>query len=150
MRARTEHALLGAATLAVVAFMLSFAFGVDGGAALRAGSMTDSVATRDFLERGRAPRVEVLNGARRSGFARAATDQLRAAGFDVVFFGNARTPTDTSYVLDRTGRPDVARAVAERLGIQRVSTRVDTTLFLETTVVLGKDWAPAGAPARRP
>ncbi|MGH7580231.1 MAG: LytR C-terminal domain-containing protein, partial [Gemmatimonadales bacterium] len=33
--------------------------------------------------------VEVLNGSRRSGAARAATRMLRRRGLDVVFFGNA-------------------------------------------------------------
>ena len=36
-------------------------------------------------------RVEVLNGGGRIRMARSATDRLRQAGFDVVFFGNAST-----------------------------------------------------------
>lgn len=144
MRARTENLLLVAAALVVAGFVASFALGLlDARAGRAAGG--DSVAARDYLNRGRPPRVEVLNGAGRAGLAREATDRLRAAGFDVVFLGNARTPTDTSYVLDRVGREDVARAIAAALAIPRVTLQADSTLFLEATVVLGKDWAPAAA-----
>jgi hypothetical protein len=139
VRARTENALLVVAALSVVAFLVSFGLGLRGRAASTDRLTPDSIAADDFLNRGRAPRVEVLNGAGRSGMARAATDRLRGAGFDVVFFGNARTSTDTSYVLDRVGRPAAARAVAQALGISRVHTAVDSALFLEATVVLGRD-----------
>lgn len=140
MRARTENALLVVASLSVVAFLVSFGVGLRGGATSMDPLSPDSITAHDFLNRGRATRVEVLNGAGRSGMARAATDRLRAAGYDVVFFGNARTFTDTSYVLDRVGRTDAARAVAQALGISRVHTAIDSTLFLEATVILGQDW----------
>ncbi len=42
---------------------------------------------------GRRITVEVLNGTKRSGAARAATRMLRGRGLDVVFFGNADTPS---------------------------------------------------------
>ncbi|MBW3628733.1 MAG: LytR C-terminal domain-containing protein [Gemmatimonadetes bacterium] len=89
-------------------------------------------------------RVEVLNAAGIPGLARGATDRLRDAGFDVVFFGNGRGfEPESSLVLDRVGRREVAAEVARALGIPRVVTRPDTTLYLEVTVVLGKDWAGA-------
>jgi hypothetical protein len=34
----------------------------------------------------------------------------------------------------------VARAVASHLGITRVTTQADSSLFLEATVILGRDW----------
>lgn len=140
MRPRIENALLGVCALTIVAFLVSFATGVRiRGDSTGDAFSPDSIVARDFLNRGRALRVEVLNGAGRSGMARAATDELRAAGFDVVFFGNARVATDTSYVLDRVGQLDAARAVAEALGITRVHTAIDSTLFLEATVILGSD-----------
>lgn len=139
MRARIENALLGVSGLAIVAFLVSFGAGLRVGRDSGDAFSPDSIAARDFLNRGRATRVEVLNGAGRSGMARAATEQLRAAGFDVVFFGNARVATDTSYVLDRVGRIEVARTIAEALDITRVHTAIDSTLFLEATVILGRD-----------
>ena len=97
-------------------------------------------------------RVEVLNAAGVPGLARAATERLRDAGFDVVYFGNAGSSGgDTSMVLHRAGRPDDARRVAEALSIGRVRTRPDTTLYLEATVVLGRDWSGIERdPAPRP
>ncbi len=139
MRARTENALLVVASLSVIAFLVSFGVGLRGGSVTSSALSPDSIAANDFLNRGRVPRVEVLNGAGRSGMARAATDRLRAAGFDVVFFGNASTSTDTSFVLDRVGRIEAARTIAEALGISRVHTAIDSTLFLEATVILGRD-----------
>lgn len=89
-------------------------------------------------------RVEVLNGAGVGGLARQATERLRGGGFDVVFFGNAaRFDHARSLVLDRTGNITMARAVAAALAIDSVATAVDSTLFLDATVVLGGDWPPA-------
>jgi hypothetical protein len=86
-------------------------------------------------------RVEVLNGAGVVGLARAATAQLREAGFDVVQFGNARTfDQDSSVVIDRVGRIELAEAVANALGIPNVLTEPDPNLFVEVTVLLGRTW----------
>jgi hypothetical protein len=98
-------------------------------------------------EQGRV-RVEVRNGGGQAGLARAATDVLRERGFDVVFFGNAASfDRDSSVVLDRVGRVDVARDVADALGIPRVLSQPDSNLYLDVTVVLGEDWT---APEREP
>jgi hypothetical protein len=86
-------------------------------------------------------RVEVLNAAGIPRLAQRGTDQLRDGGFDVVYFGNARGfHRDTSLVLDRVGDPAAAAAVAEAIGIERVRSEPDTSLYLEATVVLGRDW----------
>jgi hypothetical protein len=93
-------------------------------------------------------RVEVLNATSIHGLARQATDVLRDRGFDVVQTGNAQrgTSQDSSVVLDRVGRLEVARQVADALGIRRVQARRDANLVLDVTVVLGRDWhAPAAA-----
>ncbi len=86
-------------------------------------------------------RVEVLNGGQRSGMARAATGELRDDGFDVVNFGNG-APRDSSVVLARTDRVDVAREVADALGIRTVLAEPDSNLYLDVTVVLGQEWTP--------
>lgn len=85
-------------------------------------------------------RVQVLNGSRKPGLARMATDRLRAAGFDVVSLGNARKRAERSVVLDRVGRRELAERVAQTLRIERVQTQIDTALYLEVTVILGADW----------
>lgn len=89
-------------------------------------------------------RVEVLNACGVAGLARQATRLLRQKGFDVVYFGNAAvSDRDSSVVLDRTGSPDLARAVARAIGITRIESRPDASLLLEVTVLLGRDWEPA-------
>lgn len=86
-------------------------------------------------------RVEVLNGGQRSGMARLATGELRDDGFDVVFFGNG-SARDSSVVLARTDRVELARAVADALGIRTVLAEPDSNLYLDVTVVLGQEWSP--------
>ena len=88
-------------------------------------------------------RVEVLNAGGVPRLARRGTEQLRDAGFDVVYYGNApRTfHPDTTLVLDRVGDPAAAAAVAAALGVERVRAAPDSGLYLEVTVVLGRDWA---------
>lgn len=99
-------------------------------------------------------RVEVLNGAGEPGWAREATGWLRDRGFDVVDYGNADSfEHDTSVVLDRVDRPDLARSVADALGITVVRSEPDSNLYLDVSVVLGEDWEPPAAgpaPAEEP
>jgi hypothetical protein len=91
-------------------------------------------------------RVEVLNAGGVPGQARAATDVLRDVGFDVVQFGNADTfDRDSSRVLDRVGRPELARAVARALGVREVAIEPDPNLFVDVTVLLGRDWQAGDA-----
>ncbi len=96
--------------------------------------------------RGRVPagtriRVEVLNASEVSGLARDATQVLRDAGFDVVTFGNARvSDADTSVVFDRVSRPEIARAVADVLGIHNVRSEPDSNLYVDVSVLLGSEW----------
>jgi LytR cell envelope-related transcriptional attenuator len=104
-------------------------------------------------------RVEVLNAAGVGGMAREATDRLRDAGFDVVQWGNARSfDHDTTVVIDRVGRLELAQDVANAMGIRNVRSEPDSNLYVDVTVLLGRDWSgPTGdggrsgsAPARAP
>jgi hypothetical protein len=91
-------------------------------------------------------RVEVLNGGGRRGMARLATQQLRDAGIDVVYMGNADSfGHDSSVVLDRIGRPEDAARVAAALGLEDVRSEPDSALLLDVTVLLGFDWGELDA-----
>jgi hypothetical protein len=146
MRAQTEAVLLLLALALVAAFITSFALGVirgrDGGTAPPVVTANPPPAVSDSAPAAPAARVEVLNASGTSGLARGATETLRAAGFDVVFFGNAPASAspDTTVVLDRTGDREPARAVARALGAVRIETAIDSTLLLDVTVMLGRDW----------
>lgn len=86
-------------------------------------------------------RVEVLNGAGDVGAAARITEVLRAAGFDVKTYGNAgRYDYEQSIVLDRSGRPGAAGAVAAALRGAEVREELDSELYLDATVILGDDW----------
>jgi hypothetical protein len=91
-------------------------------------------------------RVEVLNATTTPRLAMAATRVLRDRGFDVVSTGNHSMRRDTTLVLDRTGHPDWARLVVGVLGTGVAQTRVDTSRYVDVSVLLGADWAPPGKP----
>lgn len=140
-----ERLALLAAALVLVALLGSAVLGVlrpRTGQPAIGGSEPSRLTAVDVppVARGR---LEVLNAAGRAGLARQATETLRTGGFDVVFFGNAPARADSSEVIDRAGRPEIARAAAERLGIRRVRSDPDSTLLLDATVVLGRDWGQA-------
>lgn len=91
-------------------------------------------------------RVEVLNASGVPGLARKGTEVLRDGGFDVVSYGNAPGfAPDTSLVLDRVGRMELARAVADAVQVPRVYARPDSNVYVDVTVVLGRDWAAENA-----
>ncbi|TVP57322.1 MAG: LytR family transcriptional regulator [Gemmatimonadales bacterium] len=86
-------------------------------------------------------RVEVLNAGGVRGMAADARDELRDLGFDVVYYGNAPTfDAEDSEVIHRAGDPELARAVANALGIETLRSEPDSTLLLDVTVHLGSSW----------
>ncbi|MGD8700470.1 MAG: LytR C-terminal domain-containing protein [Gemmatimonadales bacterium] len=90
-------------------------------------------------------RVEVLNGAGVDRLASRATERLRELGFDVVYYGNADDfGRDTSVAIARLDSVEPARRAADALGLQRVEHRPDRNLYLDVTVILGKDWIEPG------
>lgn len=137
--------------LAVAVLVGSLAAGLTGrrGGAGDAGAEGDRA---DAAARGGVPRptervrVEVLNASGVPGLARRGTDALRDVGFDVVSYGNAPGfAPDTSLVLDRVGRMELARSVADALQVPRVVARPDSNVYVDVTVVLGRDWAAENA-----
>lgn len=152
MGRRVRALILVAALLAVGIFAgstLSQWWSVPGSEAAVVTART-VLARRASAER---VRVEVLNAAGRPNLAREATDVLRDDGFDVVLFGNAanRGPGESSAVLDRVGRPDLARGVADALGIRDVRSEPDSNLYVDVSVRLGEEWSrPAPVAAAPP
>ncbi len=121
---------LGATAIAVAVFSLSG----DGMPAAPAATAVERPEGR--------VRVEVLNAGGVSGMARDATRRLRSVGFDVVDFRNARTfdRERPSVVIDRIGRTDLARAVADALGIDNVQSEPSPNLYVDVSVLLGSEW----------
>lgn len=145
MRLRADAEVLGIATLLLVcgAFVVSFVIGLGGRS--RSAATPMNAADAAAVVRPATGRIEVLNASGRSGLARAATGHLRDGGFDVVHFGNAAGFSgDSSIVITRTADDAVARAVARHLGIELVQAGPDTTLLVDATVILGRDWSANG------
>jgi hypothetical protein len=85
--------------------------------------------------------VEVLNGTSVDGLARRLTDELRRHGLDVVSFGSAATPVDSTRILIRRGDSGAALRVREALGTGRITEDLDPRLLLDVTIILGPDAA---------
>ncbi|HEX7072223.1 MAG TPA: LytR C-terminal domain-containing protein [Rhodothermales bacterium] len=116
-----------------------------------------SLVTRSFFPRTDAVReanpahlvgeilqVEVRNGCGVSGLAATATLFLREHGFDVVEVGDfERFDVEHSAVVDRVGDLEAAKKIASALGIDETQVRqeIRPDLYLDATVILGKDYA---------
>ncbi|HLL47058.1 MAG TPA: LytR C-terminal domain-containing protein [Longimicrobiaceae bacterium] len=143
---RLQTAALAVTLLLVAGLVVSMAMGFGSDAGPGAPSAPEQVPDVPAAKAppGQRVRVEVLNAAGVPGLARVATRTLRERGFDVVYFGNARGfSPESTLVIDRVGREETAREVADALEVERVRSRPDSTLLLEVTVVVGRDWKGA-------
>jgi hypothetical protein len=91
-------------------------------------------------------RVQVLNTTGTRGLARRATQLLRDRGFDVVEMANASPTIDTTIVLDLSGHPEWADAVAKVMSPARARPRPDSSRYLDITVLIGSTWRPPAEP----
>ncbi|MDX1494566.1 MAG: LytR C-terminal domain-containing protein [Longimicrobiales bacterium] len=141
--------MLSAIRLSVAVIVVTIVAAVGVNLSLMETDEIDTLADPSRVWTGERVRVEVFNAGGVTGMARAATEELRAAGFDVVTFDNARTfdPERPSEVIDRVGRTDIAQAVAAAIGIDNVQSDPDPNLFVEVTVVVGRDWVGPDGPA---
>lgn len=87
--------------------------------------------------------VEVLNGCGIAGIGDGLTDVLRSKGIDVVKTGNYRSfDVDNTFIVERTGKIETAEKVADSLNLNKrfIITEKNKTLFLDLTIVIGKDY----------
>jgi hypothetical protein len=91
-------------------------------------------------------RVQVLNTTKTRGLARRATRLLRDRGFDVVEIGTVGPTIDTTLVLDLSGHAAWADAVAKVMAPARTRARVDSSRYLDVTVLIGSTWRPPAEP----
>ena len=91
-------------------------------------------------------RVQVLNTTATKGLARRATRLLRDRGFDVVEIGTVAPTMDTTLVLDLSGHPAWADAVAKVMAPARTKARADSSRYLDVTVLIGSTWRPPAEP----
>lgn len=138
-----KKGVIAAVRLAVTVIALTGIVAVGVNLSLLDTGEVDRLRDPSTVWSGERVRVEVYNAGGVSGMAREATGILREAGFDVVTFGNARAfdPERRSEVVDRVERADMAQAVAATLGIDNVQSEPDPNLYVDVTVVLGREWS---------
>ena len=147
---RVRRIAVVGAVLGLLAIILGglFVMRLRGGLA---GQDAAAAPVRRAAPRVRAPagqrvRVEVVNTTQTRGLARRATQLLRDSGFDVVGVGTTTPALDSTRVIDRTGHPEWARLVAAALGGATVETRIDSSRYLDVTVLLGGTFRPPAEP----
>ena len=91
-------------------------------------------------------RVQVLNTTKTRGLARRATRLLRDRGFDVVELGTVGPTMDTTLVLDLSGHPAWADAVAKVMAPAHTRARRDSSRYLDVAVLVGSSWRPPAEP----
>lgn len=87
--------------------------------------------------------LEVLNGSGVPGLARETASRLERLGFRIVRVETAPQLAQTTTIIDRAGRPEVARVLAELLGQKSVTYEPGTGA--DITVVVARDlvvWFP--------
>lgn len=104
-----------------------------------------TIESTDMLVRaGEQIQVNVMNGCGEDGVAHQTMDYLRARGFDVVEITNyEHFAVEHSFLIDRVGDTLSAHKVAYALGIpdSLIVEERDSTLYLRSSIVLGKDYA---------
>lgn len=122
-----------------------------GGAVVSARRQSAAIAATKVPPELRAPdsvriRVQVLNGTKTRGLARRAALLLRDRGFDVVETGTIGEERDSTLVLDLSGHPEWAKRIGRVMGSAKVETRIDSSRYLDISVVLGTTWRPPAVP----
>jgi anionic cell wall polymer biosynthesis LytR-Cps2A-Psr (LCP) family protein len=86
-------------------------------------------------------KMEILNGSLNPGQAQNLRNYFIEYGFNVVHYGNAlRNDYERTMVIDRIGRPGLAKRIADIINCREVYTRIDDTLLVDVTIVIGNDF----------
>ena len=85
----------------------------------------------------------MLNGCGVSGTGQKMTTFVRGLGYDVVEMGNYKSfNVEESLVIDRSGKIEIAKKLAEQLGIaeKNVVQQISPEYFVTASIVIGKDF----------
>jgi LCP family protein required for cell wall assembly len=108
-----------------------------------APAATAYVSNPDELRQAEAATVSVLNATTTAGLASQTTDYLRNNGINVLVTGNADEQSDTTVIIDYTGKPYTVQYLVNLLNIQADSiySRYDPNAQTDIAILLGTDWA---------
>jgi hypothetical protein len=85
--------------------------------------------------------IEILNGSGNPGQAQSLRNYFLEYGFNVVHYGNAfRNDYQNTIVIDRIGVPSLAKRVADIINCKEVYTKIDKTLLVDVTIIIGNDF----------
>jgi LCP family protein required for cell wall assembly len=108
-----------------------------------APAATVYVSNPEELRKAEGATVSVLNATTTAGLASETTDYLNTNGINVTITGNAEEKSDTTVIIDYTGKPYTVQYLVELLNIQQNSiySRYDPNGQVDIAILLGTDWA---------
>lgn len=85
-------------------------------------------------------KVQILNGAKKSGLAGQMKSELAVMGYNVVKIGDTKDMTyGCSRIIDRSGEKDKVDMLVKDININVVDSDIDSTCGYDITVIIGKD-----------
>lgn len=86
--------------------------------------------------------INIFNGTEKQGLANFLRKYFIDRGFDVVEIGNYSKIADSTIVIDRIGDSLSAQKVASLLGIgkSRIKKKIDSSLFVRASIIIGLDY----------
>jgi hypothetical protein len=87
--------------------------------------------------------ISVLNATMTPGLAAQTTDYLASLGLNVAHTGNASELTNSTIIIDYSGKPYTVQYLVDLLNIQESSiySRYDPNSEVDIAILLGDDWA---------
>jgi LCP family protein required for cell wall assembly len=104
---------------------------------------TEYVSSNDELRKAEAASVSVLNATTTPGLAAQTTDYLKNLGVNVTVTGNAEERSESTVIIDYTGKPYTVDYLVQLLNIQpnSIYSRYDPNSQTDIAILLGVDWA---------
>jgi len=108
-----------------------------------APAATVYVSNPEELRQAENATVSVLNATTTPGLASQTTNYLLEQGINVTDTGNASDKSDTTVIIDYTGKPYTVQYLVELLNIQpnSIYSRYDPNSQVDIAILLGSDWA---------
>ena len=108
-----------------------------------APAATVYVSNPEELRQAEEATVSVLNATITPGLASQTTNYLLDQGINITDTGNASEKSDTTVIIDYTGKPYTVQYLVELLNIQpnSIYSRYDPNSQVDIAILLGTDWA---------
>ena len=118
-------------------------FSTDAGTTGEAPVATLYISNPEELRAAENATVSVLNATTTAGLASTTSDYLSTKGINVTVTGNAEEKSDSTVIIDYTGKPYTVQYLVELLNIQPNSmySRYDPNSQTDIAILLGTDWA---------